>query len=578
MSGAHHRIIYNHDGGTLLRPFHPFTGVPFSIEGFVDKTIGFLAGTHVDAVTWTLGTDNGYVAAQQGPGRAANLYCHKTDVGERFYELPAPFQSKIWHLHAHRVRTMIEQGYDPPEVVIEHGHRHGLDVFLGFRMNDLHDGRPVERNTPGIMGTDIPMRFPVFEAGAFNEANIRGYISRFKREHPEYLIGDHPELTRLCHIGFDYAHPPVRDFRVALIAEACQNYDLDGVELDFLRHPIYFKPGEEQRGAGLLTELVGRVRTCLDEAGAARNKRLRLNVRSLPLAASAALGIDLEAWLENGWIDGLIAGIDDIIQLPISDDAEKARSAGCPFYLSLKVEAAFQQLAYSREAFRAAAAYAYHEGADGIHLFNMNALRDSHDYGLGSDYDFAPLREIGDPDALRFSNKHYKIDNLGVSHRYIDSGAFHEWSESLQDRFLRSEMGTASARTELPARLEEGTAVVLHFCLSDDRDEAAAHGLTMTVVLTLRLRDLTGGDHMLALSLNGTHVHRTLLRDEYPLQYTVEVNLDPAVLTTRHNELQVRLDRGNPAVISELRLNDVEVSVKYVESYGAESRVSPPPP
>ena len=274
----------------------------------------------------------------------------------------------------------------------------------------------------------------------------------------------------------------------------------------------------------------------------------------------------------------MIAGIDDIIQLPISDDAEKARSAGCPFYLSLKVEAAFQQLAYSREAFRAVAAYAYHEGADGIHLFNMNALRDSHDYGLGSDYDFAPLREIGEPDALRFANKHYKIDNLGVSHRYIDSGAFQEWSESLQDRFLRSEMGTASARTELPARLEEGSTATLHFCLSDDRDEAAAHGLTMTVMLTLRLRDLTGGDHMLALSLNGTHVHRTLLRDEHPLQYTVEVNLDPAVLTTRHNELQVRLDRGNPAVISELRLNDVEVSVEYVESYGAESRVSPPPP
>ena len=178
---------------------------------------------------------------------------------------------------------------------------------------------------------------------------------------------------------------------------------------------------------------------------------------------------------------------------------------------------------------------------------------------------------------MRFdsANKHYKIDNLGVSHRYIDSGAFQEWSESLQDRFLRSEMGTASARTELPVRLEEGNAVVLHFYLSDDRDEAAAHGLTMTVMLTLRLRDLTGGDHMLALSLNGTHVHHTLLRDEYPLQYTVEVNLDPAVLTTRHNELQVRLDRGNPAVISELRLNDVEVSVKYAESYGARARASP---
>ena len=566
MSRTHYRIIYNHDGGTLLRPFHPFTGVPFSIEGFVDKTISFLAGTQVDAATWTLGTDNGYVAAQQGPGRAANLYCHETDVGERFYELPPPFQSKIWHLHARRVRAMIEQGYDPPAVVIEHGHRHGLDVFLGFRMNDLHDGRPVERNTPGIMGTDIPMRFPVFAEGAFNEANIRGYVSRFKREHPQFLIGEHPELTRLCHIGFDYAHPQVRQFRLALIEEACQKYDLDGVELDFLRHPIYFKPGETQGGAGLMTELVGRVRTCLDQAGAARHKRLRLNVRSLPLAASAALGLDLEVWLENGWIDGLIVGIDDIVQLPIADDAEKAHGVGCPLYLSLKVEAAFQQLAYSREAFRAAAAYAYQAGADGIHLFNMNALRDSHDYGLGADYDFAPLREIGDPNALRFSNKHYKIDNLGVSHKYIDSGAFHEWSESLQERFLRSEMGTASARTELPARLEEGGAVTLHFSAADDSGEAAAHALTMTAVLTVRFRDLTGGDHVITLLLNGTHVHRTLLQDEFPLRYTVETHLDPALLTSRGNELVVKLDRGNPEIISELWLDDVEILIQYMES------------
>ena len=65
-------------------------------------------------------------------------------------------------------------------------------------------------------------------------------------------------------------------------------------------------------------------------------------------------------------------------------------------------------------------------------------------------------------------------------------------------------MGTAAARTELPARLEEDTTLALHFCLSDDRDEAADHGLAMKVALTLRFRDLTGGDHLIDLSLNGT--------------------------------------------------------------------------
>ena len=82
---------------------------------------------------------------------------------------------------------------------------------------------------------------------------------------------------------------------------------------------------------------------------------------------------------------------------------------------------------------------------------------------------------------------------------------------------------------------------------------------------TLRFRDLTGGDHLIDLSLNGTQVHRTLLQDEFPLRYTVEVSVDPALLTPRRNELVVRLDRGNPAIISELWLNDVEVFVQYAE-------------
>ena len=127
-------------------------------------------------------------------------------------------------------------------------------------------------------------------------------------------------------------------------------------------------------------------------------------------------------------------------------------------------------------------------------------------------------------------------------------------------------MGTASARTELPARLEEGNALALHLCLSDDHDEAAAHGLAMKARLTLRFRDLTGGDHLIDLSLNGTQIHRTLLQDEFPLRYTVEVNVDPAVLTPRRNELVVRLERGNPEIISELWLDDVEILIQYLES------------
>ena len=56
---SHYRIIYNNDGGTLFRPFAPNTDTPFSVEGFLEKTVGQLVGTQVDVLTWTLGSDTG---------------------------------------------------------------------------------------------------------------------------------------------------------------------------------------------------------------------------------------------------------------------------------------------------------------------------------------------------------------------------------------------------------------------------------------------------------------------------------------------------------------------------------------
>ena len=151
-----YRLLYNHDGGAMVSPFQPFFELPFSIDNFVAKTVGHLEDTQVDAVTWTLGTDNQRLAAQQGPGRASNLYSHATDVGERFYEIEPPFKSKFWLLHAERAREMIEAGADPPQVVVEQGHRRGLDVLIGFRMNDLHDSRLLWRGNPQLMWLNRP--------------------------------------------------------------------------------------------------------------------------------------------------------------------------------------------------------------------------------------------------------------------------------------------------------------------------------------------------------------------------------------------------------------------------------------
>ncbi len=52
--------------------------------------------------------------------------------------------------------------------------------------------------------------------------------------------------------GVDYAAPAVRDLAYAIVAEVTENYDVDGIELDFWRHPVFFK--RSARGEVLRTD------------------------------------------------------------------------------------------------------------------------------------------------------------------------------------------------------------------------------------------------------------------------------------------------------------------------------------
>jgi len=557
-----YRIIYNNDGGTLFRPFAPNTDLPFSVEGFLDKTVGQLVGTQVDMLTWTLGSDTGRWPGNQGVGRATNQYCHETDVGERFYELDRPYENANWRVLAENVRQMIEQGQDPPRAVIERGHSHGLKVFLGFRVNDCHDARALERDCAALYGTDEPTGFPAFKDGRFIEENIRGHVCRLKLEHPELLIGEHRGLTRACHIAFDYAHEQVRDFRLALIREACEKYDLDGIELDFLRHPLYFKPGQEAANLGLMTDFMGQVRDVLDHVGQSRGKPLALAIRTLPpFEASERIGLDVRTWLAKGWIDVLIAGICDRIRLPMGDMVATAHEHDCSVYAAVKTDA-YRRYGCCPDIFPAIAANHYRAGVDGIYLFNMDGLRDmeSSQPGLGSDYDYQALREVGSFEQIRFRNKHYILDNKGRGHK-TDAQLFCEWPEALQDRLLRSETGTATPKQDLPVRLLEDEPATVRFYIADSAEEAEAHGKSFDATLVISIGELTMGEHLLEIGLNGQALAEEALSKK--LSYEMNLALDPESLLLGRNVLAFTLRRRDPNVRSELWLKDVRVLVEY---------------
>ena len=70
--------------------------------------------------------------------------------------------------------------------------------------------------------------------------------------------------------ALDYAQPEVRDHYRALVVETLSRYDVDGLELDFMREPYLFSQGKEAEGGVLLTAWLRDIRGLVDEAAKRR--------------------------------------------------------------------------------------------------------------------------------------------------------------------------------------------------------------------------------------------------------------------------------------------------------------------
>ena len=215
------RIIFNNDGNEPVYFCKASTK-----EALLDSRTAPLAGSQVDAIfycTWSSGF---------------GLFTHRTKAGEVFNTREAMFKDN-------RTQELLDQGIDPLEVMVEFAHLHGMELFWSMRMNDTHDGARAEYG---------PVMF---------RAN------RLKQEHPEWLMGTKEKPPKYgAWSAVDYGVDAIRDLAFQYCEEVAQNYDIDGLELDFFRHAFFFRCsgrgepcGDRERQA--MTELVGRIRTGL---------------------------------------------------------------------------------------------------------------------------------------------------------------------------------------------------------------------------------------------------------------------------------------------------------------------------
>lgn len=279
-----------------------------------------------------------------------------------------PFVHTAWDLH--------RRGIDPYRLWIDRARQKGIRPWISMRMNDVH-----------------------FANQPHNHCH-----STFWRRHPEFYRAGYRAWTWPDR-ALDYGRPEVRAYSFSLIEEIAGRYDLDGLELDWMRHGLHFRPGRERDGAALLTGFVADVRRLLDEWEQKRGHRIELSARvpSRPQTSLTA-GMDGAEWARRGLVQCLVPTpfyYSAEPDMPIELWRQLLEGSGtrlCPgLELQLYPDQAYAiantgTCANSVETVRGAAAALLHRGADGIYLFNYmdcdTAMKDPTEYA-------AVLREAG---------------------------------------------------------------------------------------------------------------------------------------------------------------------------------------
>jgi hypothetical protein len=273
---------------------------------------------------------------------------------------------------------------------------HGQIPFIGLRLNDTHAKDFIDSKRL--------------------DARARWWLplplSRFYEEHPEYRLG--PDLEDRNQRVHNWIHEETREFKFRLIEELCQNYDLDGIELDFMRHPSFFKveetTSEERRE--IITSFVSRVRKTLDESGQnGQHRWLGVRIPCLPRLHDT-IGIDVQE-LEKAGVElfNLSAYYFTIQHTGLGPIRKKVQDAAV--YLEVthclarghaigKGGDATTNRRVMDEQFFTSAHLAYQRGADGISPFNFVYYREHGVANRGPFHEppFHVITRLNDPEWL----------------------------------------------------------------------------------------------------------------------------------------------------------------------------------
>ena len=400
-------LLFNADGNEMV--YYPMRS-PITYDGFCAQRLNGYTNSAISTLC--------YCPWSSGFGLMSTLR-----AGE-FFDRPIDLNEGCTNAAPLFAR---ELGTDALEMTSRFCRTDGREIIVSIRVNDTHD------NWYFQPGTNPPRSW---------------LFPKWKEAHPDCLYGrrDGKNPPFGSWTAVDFEHPEVRAYMRAFVRDFVNNYDVDGIEFDFMRHCQIFKSvgwGAQATPAQLklMTDFMGELRGIVEAAGRRKGRPLLVLVRTPDsIDYCRAVGIDIEAWLKAGVAD--IWSVSDYFQLEYWDRAVAlAHRYGVKLYAALAESRVPGQVKGNAEkgarmlpgrngieCFTAEYAAAMACGCDGIELFNqsciwpldtrkLNAIDPRRTAGLDKVY-FALVRGSGG-----YEPRHWLKDGMSFYRRpYVDPG------------------------------------------------------------------------------------------------------------------------------------------------------------
>ena len=507
------RVLYSNDTTNILSctsPWHK-KGEAFRSE-MLEATVDEVAGTGVEAHLLQPGV--GWV-----PWWQSKVY----PPAEHYRWL-----KETYGVEPDTIGRYVAEGGDLVKLFVERCRKRGQTPFISLRLNDGHH----KEWAPYKKGDKI--------SGGAGQG-----LSKFYCDHLDWRIG--PEWKDWAQRVLNWAIPEVRAHKLAFIQELCENYDLDGFELDFMRHYSFFqldKTTSEQR-RGIMTGFVRQVREVLDRT--ARGGRRRWLCARVPCYVSALdpLGLDLPAMVEAGLdMVNVSASYFTIQQTDFAAIRKMAQPAAA--YLEFchttwngkrVTPTGYDSFLFRRatpEQIQTAAHLAYARGGHGMSAFNFVYYREHGGAGRGpfNEPPFEVFKHLGDREWLAGQPQHW----------FLSSG----WGNAFEKQ------------RALPRKLGKGQTAGFMLDLAPP-----AGGWQRGGRLRIQAEDALGESQWRA-TLNGSELAPTEdVSEPYPNPYSPMLgqpgemrawNVPAGVLKDGENRLEITMAEGKPAKLGFLDL------------------------